>query len=528
MNSKYIKKLSLTGVLALALTSCINDLDRQPFYDVTSNVVYKTPEGYKQALAKVYGCYGTTGNQGPAGQGDLGGIDEGTSDFFRLFWDAQQLPTDETVTAWNSDPGLQDFHLMNWSSDNAFLKGIYYRSFYQITAANEFIRESSDEKLASRGISGNDAAEIKYQAAEARFLRAFQYWVLIDLFGNVPFVDENSPLGANLPPQKDRITLFKYVESELKAIESLLKEPRTNEYGRADKAAAWALLARLYLNAEVYTGDAKYAEAAVYANKVISAGYILTPKYKNLFVADNNVVAKNEIILSINYDGAKTQSYGGTTFLVNGSVGADMDKTISGTSAGWGGHRTTKNLPKLFENPLNSADKRAMFVDNAGEEINNVLVFSQGYASIKFKNIKADGTFSPNMNLGYSDTDFPLFRLGEMYLIVAEAAVRAGNQTAAVNAVNVLRARAFESQTEGKLTSISLPQILDERSRELYWEGFRRTDLIRFHQFVEGTYLWPWKGGAATGSSVESHRILYPIPSDEISANPNIIQNKNY
>ncbi|MCO4294386.1 RagB/SusD family nutrient uptake outer membrane protein [Solitalea sp. MAHUQ-68] len=531
MNSRYIKKISLTGVLAIALTSCINDLDRQPFYDVTSNVVYQSAAGYKQALAKVYGSFATTGNNGPAGQGDLGGIDEGTSDFFRLFWNAEQLPTDETITAWNGDAGLQDFHMMNWSADNPFLRGLFNRSYYQITLANEFLRESTDSKLSSRGISGAEATEIKFQAAEARFLRAYQYWVLVDLFGNVPFVDENSPIGASLPPQKDRVALFNYVESELKAIESLLKDPKTNEYGRADKAAAWALLARLYLNAEVYTGTAKYAEAAVYAKKVINAGYTLTPKYKDLFVADNNVAGKSEIILSINYDGAKTQGYGGTTFLVNGSVGGSMDKNVSGTSSGWGGHRSTKNLPLQFPTPLSSPDKRAMFVDNDGMDINeakDVISFSKGYACIKFKNLKSDGSFSSNMSTGFSDTDFPLFRLAEMHLIVAEVALRAGNTTEALAAVNTLRARAYETTAAGQLTTIDLNELLNERSRELYWEGFRRTDLIRFHKFVEGSYLWPWKGGAPTGSSVQDYRNLYPLPSADVTANPNLVQNPNY
>ncbi|MNE29628.1 SusD family protein [compost metagenome] len=205
-----------------------------------------------------------------------------------------------------------------------------------------------------------------------------------------------------------------------------------------------------------------------------------------------------------------------------------MDKTKSGTSAGWGGHRTTKNLPLQFPTPLNSPDTRAMFVENDGMEINSIITFTQGYASIKFKNLRANGTDSPNMNLGFSDTDFPLFRLGEMYLIVAEVAVRAGNQSEALAAVNTLRARAYESTTAGKLTSINLQEILNERSRELYWEGFRRTDLIRFNQFVEGSYLWPWKGGASAGASVQDFRKLYPIPSSDVTANPNITQNKGY
>lgn len=527
MKKRYLFNISIIGGIALTLSSCLNDLDRKPEYDVTPDVVYQTPTGYKQALAKVYGSFASTGNQGPAGKPDIGGIDEGTSDFLRMFWISQELSTDEAVCGWG-DPGIPDFHNMNWSSDNPILKGLYNRIFYQITLTNEFIRESSDDKLASRGISGADATEIKYQAAEARFLRAFQYWVAIDLYGNVPFIDETSGVGSALPKQISRADLFNYVESELKALEGQLKDPKTNEYGRADKAAAWALLARLYLNAEVYTGKERYADAAVYAKKVIDAGYSLVSPYKNLFVADNNVVAKNEIILSINYDADKTRSYGGTTYLVNASVGGDMNKEVSGTSSGWGGNRTTKNLPLLFPTPLNSPDKRAMFVNNSGIDITKISEFKEGYASIKFKNAKADGSQIPNVNLGYSDTDFPLFRLGEMYMIYAEASFRKGDAATAVQYINLLRARAYQGTTQGQITSVTLDEILNERGRELYWEGFRRSDLIRFGKFISSTYLWPWKGGVLNGTGVADFRKLYPLPSSDVTANPNLTQNTGY
>src|SRR5438270_8362840 len=141
-----MKKLILkTTVVILGLSvmqSCNKDLNLRPTNDVTSETVYSTPAGYKQVLAKVYGSFALTGNQGPAGNGDVQGIDEGFSDFFRLFWKAQELSTDEAVISWG-DVGIQDFHNMNWSSNNSFLTGLYYRSMYQITLCNDFIRESA-------------------------------------------------------------------------------------------------------------------------------------------------------------------------------------------------------------------------------------------------------------------------------------------------------------------------------------------------------------------------------------------------
>ena len=309
MKNNKFKIVIATLFSVFMLASCSKQLDLLPTNDVTSTMVYKDAAGYKQAFAKVYASFALTGNNGPAGNGDIQGIDEGTSDFLRLYWKAQELSTDEAVVSWG-DPGIQDFHNMNWSASNPMLTGLYYRSFYQITLANDFIRQASDANLAARGITGPDAENIKKYRAEARFLRAYQYSVLMDLFGSVSFVTEADLLGASLPKQKSRADLFTYIESELKAIETDLAEAKTNEYGRADKAAAWALLARIYLNANEYTGAAKNTEAITYAKKVIGAGYTLISDYTKLMRADNHLNT-SEFILTINYDGLKTQNWGG-------------------------------------------------------------------------------------------------------------------------------------------------------------------------------------------------------------------------
>ena len=511
------------------LVSCTKQLDLLPTNDITANLVYKDATGYKQAFAKMYASFALTGNNGPNGNGDIQGIDEGTSDFLRLYWKAQELSTDEAVVSWG-DPGIQDFHNMNWSSSNPMLTGLYYRSYYQITLANDFIRQASDANLASRGITGADADNIKKYRTEARFLRAYQYSVLMDLFGNIPFVTEADVLGASLPPQRTRTEMFSYIETELKAIETDLVDARKNEYGRADKAAAWALLARIYLNAQVYTGAAKNAEAITYSKKVIDAGYSLISDYTKLMRADNNVNT-SEFILTINFDGLKTQNWGGTTFLTHASIGGSMAAADFGVDNGWSGIRTTKALSDKFTDITGATDKRAQF-HTAGQsaEINDLTKFTDGYAITKFKNIKANGL--AGSNLTWTDIDFPIFRLSEMYLIYAEAVLRGGgggDATTALGYINTIRQRAF-GNTSGNITASQLTTdfILDERSRELYWEGFRRTDLIRYNRFVESTYLWPWKGGVKGGTNVDAYRKLYPIPSADISSNTNLKQNTGY
>ncbi len=530
----YMKK-NIFNIVASALlvsgamVSCTKQLDVLPLNDITSEQVYKTPAGYKQAFAKLYGSFATTGNQGPNGNGDIQGLDEGTADFLRLYWKAQELSTDEAVVAWG-DPGIQDFHNMNWSASNPMLTGLYYRCFYQITLCNDFIRQASAENLAARGITGTDADAIKKYTFEARFLRAYQYSVLMDLFGSVPFATERDALGSFMPKQASRADIFNYVETELKAIENELPAAKANEYGRADRGAAQALLARIYLNAAVYTPTQRYADALVYSKKVIDAGYSLISNYRQLMLADNHTNT-NEFILTINYDGLKTQNWGGTTFLTHAPVGGDMIAADYGVDGGWGGIRTTKNLPAFFPDVTGAADKRAQFfTQGQNQDINDLTNFKDGYAVTKFKNRKKDNTVGSSLT--WVDIDFPIFRLAEQYLIYAEAAARAGSasdKTNAVTYINNLRQRAYGNAT-GNISAAALtPEfVLDERARELYWEGHRRTDLIRFNRFTEGSYLWPWKGGVKGGTGVAAFRNVYPLPSADVSSNPNLKQNAGY
>jgi len=537
MKRNSIKVLLVAALLSGVLVSCNKNKILTPNYQVTSAQVYSTPQGYKEAAAKVYGAFALTGNQGPAGSGDIAGIDEGTSDFFRLLWYAQELPTDEAVIAWG-DPGVPDFHAMSWSSSNVILTGLYYRSMYQITLANDFIRQASDAELSSRGISGADADNIRHFRAEARFLRAYQYAVLMDLFANPPFITDANAVGSIIPPQTNRKDLFNYVESELKAIDPLLVDPKKNEYGRADKAAAWALLARIYLNAHVYIGTDKYTEAITYSKKVIDAGYSLIDNYDNLMLADN-YKNTNEFIFTINYSGSTTQGYGGSTFMTHAPVGGSMPSSSFGIGGGWGGIRTTSALVDLFPSNTSTAfpnngnpDTRAEFwTQGQNLQINDVTAFTDGYAVTKFRNLNSDGTAASSND--YGDVDIPLFRLPEMYLTYAEAILRGGaggDAALSLTNINKLRTRAYAGSNAGNITSgqLTLQFILDERARELYWEGHRRSDLIRYGLFTSGTYVWPFKGGVKNGTSVPDFRNLYPIPDQDRAVNPNLKQNTGY
>lgn len=371
ISKKYKFILIAVSAFAIVFTSCINDLDTLPLDEdvVTSASVYADPDSYIQVLAKLYAGLAVSGQEGPHGNNDLSGLDEGFGQYLRAYWYAQELPTDEAIIGWN-DGNLRDYWEMDWGSNNEFISNMYYRVFYQISLCNEFIRETTTEKMNERGIDAAKQAEITKYRAEARFLRALSYYHALDMFANVPFVTEEDAVGSFFPKQIARADLYDYVESELLAIENELPAPKTNQYGRADQATLYMLLAKLYLNAEVYIGEAKNTESLTYSKKVIDAGYSLEPNYSHLFLSDNN--KSNEIIFPVAFDGNSTRTWGGTTFIIHASVGGSMNVADFGITEPWAGLRTKKSFVGKFYNletlkssriPLkNAADYPVLYV----------------------------------------------------------------------------------------------------------------------------------------------------------------------
>jgi hypothetical protein len=537
---KYSGIKIITIILAVStLTACVKKLDRFPANTLTSEDAYKNLDGYKKVLARVYGSMVLTSQNAPAtggfGNGDVKGVDEGFSDFFRNYWTIQDMSTDMAKWKW-ADPGLYDIQFNRWGADNPLVEGMYGRCMLVITFANEFLRESTPEKLSERNI---DAAAVKTMRAEVRFIRAYMYWVLMDLFANPGFVTENDPFGTFTPPQKKRVDLFKWLDTELKDVEADLPAPRSNEYGRADKAIAWALRARMNLNAAVYLSLADpaitdftpyYTEAVANSKKVIDAGYSLMSNYQWLFLADNHI-GNTEAIWTLNYDGVRSQSYGGATFIINGTSNGDRQPLQQLTGlGGWGAMRATEKLVRLFPDVTGAADKRSLFyTDSQTENMEDYFDYKYGYPSTKFRNRTRSGGYGNDPNRTFSDVDIPVSRLAEMYLIYAEAVKRGGtggSEPQALIYLNALRSRA--QVTEPPLGFYTLDYILDERARELYWEGFRRMDLIRYGKYAESTYLWPWKGGLRNGTSFDVIRKILPIPSKQLAVNLNLKQNPGY
>ncbi len=531
-----MKKCIINGMkvgvllLTLSLTSCLDELDQSDPASAGNPSVddlYANPEAYRQNIAKLYAGLATSGQQGPAGQPDIEGIDEGASQYIRGYWLMQELTTDEAIIGWN-DQTIKDFHYQTWSAGDSFINATFSRLDFQIKNCNEFLRQTTDEKLSGRGVTGALLDEIQTYRAEARFLRALSYWHFLDLFGGrVGLVTENDPTSYFLPVQVTAAEMFEFIDTELTEIDALLKAPRTNEYPRADQAAAWMLHAKLYINSKAYIGTEMYAQAMPLLSQIIASGYSLHTDYDQLFIADNDRNgSQNEVIFAVAFDGLYTQTFGGTTFLVHAPIGGSMVPAEFGVNGGWGGIRTTSAFVGKF--PTAADDRSNFYTNGQSLVIGDVSNFTDGYAIQKWRNVDVNGNPGSDAGGDFADTDFPMFRLADAYLMYAECAIRTGsNLTEGIGYLNDVRERAY-GNASGNVGSADLNFILDERARELYWEGHRRTDLTRFGKFTGGAYVWPWKGNTPAGTPTPSYRNIFPIPANAISANPSLVQNPGY
>lgn len=533
---KYFTWIAVAGTVA-SMSSCVDDLDTVPIDkdDLVSEKVFGADiQAYEESLAKIYAGLVIGGNQGGDAEQDVVGIDGGSqASFIRVLWNMQELASDMAHCCWN-DPGIPDFNHISWSASSPWIKGSYYRLFYQINLSNAYIRETADGKLSERGCSPKTISKIKQYRAEARFMRALMYQYALDLYRNVPFVDENSTVGSVRPPQIMKEELFKYIESEMLSCEADLPDPIvgwSDSYGHACRAAMWAALSRLYLNAETYIGEPRYSDCITYSKKVMAAGYELEPVYGDMFKADND--HSREMILPCRYEGEETMTWGGMTALLCWGSAEFQEETNA--QGAWQGVRAKSSLYRIFtrENDFDSDSRRLMLrtESTANIEIVNEADFvNNGIPVTKYYNVNKDGS-KPASNQAY--TDFPMFRLGEIYLNLAEAVLRGGQgatRAEALGLVNDLRRRAYNDKLAAPVSDseFTLDFMLDERGREMFFEAQRRTDLVRFGRYTGADYLWPWKGGTAEGKAVADTYAVYPLPSDDIGSNENLKQNEGY
>ena len=539
MNFKNI----FSAVAAAAmLTACVGDLNTIPLNptDVTSETAYGADEaGYVQGLAKIYFQLTSNNTQ------DLQVADGGASEFVRAFWSTQEVTADAAKCAWG-DAWVNDLNNNTWKGDvlNDAVYAVYVRTLQGITYVNEYLRQTSDANLSTRGCSDEVKAKVQQFRAEARFLRAYFYWAAMDTFGQVPFSTEETQFGGGYnPPQQPREYIFDYVVSELEdlASEGSAMPAAQSNYPRADKGSVLGLLARVYLNAEVYTGKAMWAEAKAACEKIYGLGYALAPTHAELFRGDNgeNADAKKEFLFAASYDAENNQSYGGTTYLTLSTLsGDDGAVNITGINGGWAGNRVPyEYVAKFFTDVKNQdytegtyqyTDKRAgyFYIKGRTESMqDNLNTFLNGWSCIKFNNVPHDvdavDYAATAATKNFSDIDWPLIRLGEIHLIYAEACMHAGGDASAQ--INALAERAGVAAP----AAIDADFLMAERARELMWEAHRRTDLIRFGKWISG-YNWTYKGGNFGGQDLPSHFNVFPVPSTELATNLDLEQNPGY
>lgn len=542
-----------TAVMSTA-TSCVSDLDQYPQTETTSKDVYTTLANYEAVLGKIYASMVTSG-QGKGGDSkDMESVLNGGSgfDYMRMFINMQECGTDEMASTWLTGEQTTGLTYLSWDANDAWVSDMYYRIYYNIALCNEFIRNAN-----SASFSGEEATKMKQYKAEVRFMRALFYYHALDFYRNIPFVTENDPVGSYTPPCYTPQQTFDYIESELNDCVGDMLPASTCPYGQASQGAAYTLLAKLYLNSEVYTGVAKYAECKEACEKVMNMDYSLESDYSKLFNADNDK-RTNEIIFALPVSATHTVSWGASTYMVCGQLSMSNANQVPGdfgATSGWSEFRLRPEFVDKFTQDdidrKDNGDKRCkFFTTGQSKDITSMTDETAGYLSEKWSNLKDDGTASSNTGNDGVDTDFPIFRLADVYLMYAECVARmksdwdpwgggtdandpdviASRKQGAIYWINLVRERAGAADVWASSYSTDeafLQLIIDERARELYHEGYRRTDLIRFGQFTTKDYVWQWKGGTHDGQAVDSKYNIYPIPNTELTANPNL-HNDNY
>ena len=559
MKIKNILYTMMMGAAVLtSATSCISDLDQYPQTETTSKDVYTSLANYESVLGKIYASMVTSG-QGKGGDNkDMESVlnDGSGFDYMRMFINLQECGTDEFASTWLTGEQTTGLSYLSWDANDAWVSDMYYRIYYNIALCNEFLRNANGASF-----SGEDKVKMKEYKAEVRFMRALFYYHALDLYRNIPMVTENDPVGSFIPPRFTPQQTFDYIESELKDCISDLLPASTCPYGQASQGAAYTLLAKLYLNSEVYTGVAKYAECKEACEQVMNMGYSLESDYSKLFNADNDK-RTNEIIFALPVSATHTISWGSSTYMVCGQLSmsnANQTPGDFGATSGWSEFRLRPEfVDKFNESDIYSqgetakGDVRAKFFTNGqSKDVTSMTDETAGYLSEKWSNKKDDGTDASNTSNDGADTDYPLFRLSDVYLMYAECVARikgtnwddwnggtdasdpaviASRKKGAIYWINLVRERAGASDVWSSNfadDNALLQFILDERARELYHEGYRRIDLIRFGQFTTNKYIWQWKGGTHDGQAVDSKYNIYPIPNTELTANPNL-HNDNY
>lgn len=548
--------------VALGMASCVQDLNTKPI-DPNSSTSFNQD----RMFTKCYACMAVIGQSSPDSDSDVEDIDAGMSGFYRTIWYCNDLTTDEAFWIWD-DAESRGLPTTDWTGSSDMIRGIYTRLNIDIKYCNHYLT-----------YAGSSTDEEKHRLAEVRWIRAFHYFYLMDMFLYAPFVTEDSNEYPHFIPRHE---LYNWLVSELQDL--IVELPDRNVKYRVDKSAAQLLLARIYLNADVYnkfnsgwTQKSALPKAEKLANDIINDGIhsLVTTEvktdsnfvysaYQRLFMGDNNRDdIMKEAIFQIYQDGLYTQSHAGSKFLIAGPRYGGM--TAWGVDGEWHALRPSPTLIDKFLKPLGMSrttaeaiicdeyempaklkDNRAIFCSYGMEttdkrnfslsgpmKIGDNSCFYDCWAGLKFTGVYSSASLpkhSPRQSSDWPDTDIPMMRLPEAYLIHGEAKARqSGNWNDALADINILRVRAGAN----KFSSVDEEDVLDEWCREFWFEGRRRMDLIRFGRFFgkeadQNRYHWEGRMGRPDGQGAsyvntanKEYMNWFPVPSEDKRSNPN-------
>jgi starch-binding outer membrane protein, SusD/RagB family len=495
-----IKNLVLIGSLSILLFSGCTNVEEKVYDKYLPDEFYATPEGSNIALAAVYAQMG--GNWNGVG---YAGADRGWYDLNCFSTDEQVIPH-RTTGDW--ELSFADLYKHRWLPTEAIINNTWNWLYKSIFDANLAI--SQLEK------ANADPSKI----AEAKVLRAFFYYLLIDDWGNVPFYTENN-VTVDKIPQASRLEVYNFIVKELtENVEKLSATKGGKYYGRFNKWAGYTLLAKVYLNAGVYTGTPKWQECLSACEKVSQAGYSLhsgladasSPLGNKYFELFGDVLPDDETILSVYV----TVDIVSRNILSTRSLYGPQANALFGYN-GWNG----TIIPKDYFLKFNDKDirKKQFLYGDQGNGINYTLDVPSldnpgsppqaGVRNVKFYPV------TPR-NGGGASNDFPIYRYADVLLMQAECNLRLGNATAAKPFIDQVRLRAG---LNALVANPTLDDIYNERGFELSWEGHRRQDMIRFDKFLLPNLF---------RVTSPEFRKLFPIPTSALDTNKGLKQNPGY
>lgn len=426
---------------------------------------------------------------------------------------------------WAGDGQDQQMTDQTWIPNNRFIKGTWLSFYRQINTCNLLLYQ----------LEQVDSVKYINYIAEIKTVRALWYLWMIDMWGNVPIVDKFDVPKDFLPSTNTRKEVYNFIEKEVKDnLENLSKDVNSLTYGRANYWTARAILAKLYLNATVYTGTSQWQKAVDACNEIINSGkYAITTTYRENFIAKNQ--DSKEAIFSIPFDAIYTQW---SWFLPLVTLHGSSQQTFNMTNQPWNGLSVQTDFFYKYEDQdirkkdsflwgpqytssgeplLDPGYEKNTAIDPDGPQINYTPAFISLYNTARQSGARIKKWEIEMGSSGLMNNDFFVFRYADIMLMKAEALWRLNPASAeALTIVNEIRTRAQATP----FISLTDENLLGERGKELFCEGWRRSDLIRFDKYNEPTIFKPYKSGA--------FRKLYPIPQDQLDANPKLTQNPGY